>query len=299
MKNILVIGGSYFLGKAFVKLAISSGHDVTVFNRGNRPLNNSKIKELYGDRHDPDAMKPLAGQQFDAVVDFCGYEKNDILTVFQQLKSQMKQYVFISTCDVYERGTTNVQDEHSPFEKRDFGGEAGQYITGKVALEEELRECSAEFGIPYTSIRPAFIYGPENYAPREAMYLHWIEQAGQILHPTDATGVFQMVYVEDVAKAILKAIGNEAAFNEAFNLAPLPMITYESFADTLAMAVTTPFERVPVTVEMVNEKQIPLPFPLTPEESNRYDGEKVLQLIGNYTPLETGLKQTFSKATLL
>ena len=141
-------------------------------------------------------------------------------------------------------------------------------------------------------LRPAFIYGPDNYAPREAIYFHWIERARQILHPVDATGEFQMVFVTDVARAVLNAIGNKEAFQQAYNLASLPMITYESFSDALKEVMPIPFEKVPVTLQMVNEKQIPLPFPLTREESNWYSGEKALQLIGSYTQLVDGLKQT-------
>ena len=42
--------------------------------------------------------------------------------------------------------------------------------------------------------------------------------------------------MEDVARAILSVIGNETALNRAFNLAPLPAVTYESFADALLAA---------------------------------------------------------------
>lgn len=289
--QILVIGGSYFLGKSFVKMA-AKDHIVSVFNRGNRPFKDNRIRQFIGDRHDANALAKLKGQSFDAVVDFCAYQKGDIAQIFAELDGSFKQYIFVSTCDVYERGLQQNLDENAPFERRNFGGEAGDYIAGKVALEEELMKASEHYRVPYTSIRPAFIYGPDNYAPREGIYFHWISQAGQILHPVDATGQFQLVYVEDVAKALLNAIGNRKAFGKAYNLAPIQMETYDSFADALAKSVDTAFERIPVTVDMVQEKGIMLPFPLTKEESNRYDGRKALELIESYTELTEGLKKT-------
>lgn len=289
--NILVLGGSYFLGRHFVDMAINE-HTITVFNRGNRPLMLSQVNEITGERHDGAALLTIPQQHFDAVVDFCAYDKGDIEFVFEHLRAEFDQYVFVSTSDVYKRGLGTILDETAPFEKSQFGGEAGAYISGKVALEEELVACAGKSGAGWTSIRPAFIYGPDNYAPREGFYFHWIENAGQILHPTDATGEFQMVYVEDVARAILRVIGNETALNRAFNLAPLPAVTYESLADALQEAEDTPFIRVPVTVQTIMERQIPLPFPLTREESNWYDGRAVLQLIGHYTSLTDGLKCT-------
>lgn len=289
--NILVLGGTYFLGKHFVK-QIYMEHQVVLFNRGNRPMGISQIEEITGDRHNQDAFSQLQKRHFDVVVDFCAYEKGDIATVFSHLQSGVKQYIYISTCDVYKHGTGTVLDENAEFETRVIGGDAGAYIAGKVALEEELVQCADQSGTAYTSIRPAIIYGPDNYAPRETMYFHWIKEAGQILHPVDATGEFQMVYVMDVVKAIRKAMGNRKAYNQAYNLTPTPMITYEAFAQALAESVQKSFEKVPVPLQMVISNQIPLPFPLTKEESNWYKGDRVLELIGNYTPLTVGLAET-------
>ena len=289
--KILVLGGSYFLGKHFVMHA-QNRHDITVFNRGNRPLQIDGVNEIRGDRKDRVSLSVLKGHNYDAIVDFCAYDRADIVSVFEELNGDFEQYIFVSTCDVYERGLGKPLDENAPFETRDFGGEAGRYIAGKVALEEELIENASKYNVRYTSIRPAFIYGPDNYAPREGMYFHWIKEAGQVLHPVDATGEFQMVYVEDVARAIMSCIGNEKAYNQVFNLAPDRMETYDTFVDALAASSEIPFDKVPVSVEIINEKNIPLPFPLTREESNQYDGTKALALIGHYTTLEEGLKDT-------
>ncbi len=289
--KILVIGGSYFLGKCFVNLAREK-HQLTVFNRGSRPLKLPGVQEIYGERHDEKVLLRLKEQCYDVVVDFCAYQKKDILSLFQVLEGKMKQYIYVSTCDVYERGLNRVMDETAPFEYREFGGEAGNYISGKVALEEELLACAGDYPVKYTSIRPAFIYGPGNYAPREGIYFHWIKNAGQILHPIDATGEFQMVYVEDVARAIFQSLGNPEAYGQAYNLAPLQMETYNTFSEALAESVDTEFKKVPISLSMVYEKNIPLPFPLIKEESNWYDGNKALSLIGQYTGLQEGLKKT-------
>lgn len=290
--NILVLGGSYFLGKHFINIS-KNEHSITVFNRGSRPLRCEDVEELCGDRHNKADLETLCSKHFDAVVDFCAYEKRDIETVFEVLSGQFTQYIFVSTCDVYEHGTGKIMDEQASFEIRQFAGEAGQYITGKTILERELYDCAAKYDVAYTSIRPAIIYGPDNYAPRESVYFKWIENAGQVLHPVDATGEFQMVYVLDVARALLNSIGNKQAYNRAYNLTPLPMVTYESFYEALEKAVDKPFDKVQISCAVIYERQIPLPFPLHLEESNRYEGEAVKELIGDYTPLEDGLRQTY------
>lgn len=291
--KILVIGGSYFLGKCFVEAAAKE-HEIHVINRGTRPLHVSNITEYKVDRHDSDGLSKIPHNDFDVIVDFCAYQPGDIRTILTNISSTCSQYIFISTCDVYERNTMQYMDETSPMESRIFGGEAGEYIKGKIALEKELTDCCKEFSVTYTSFRPAFIYGPGNYAPREGIYFRWITNAGQIIHPTDSTGEFQMVYVQDVVSFILAACCNPVAYNKAYNLCNPEMLTYDSFADILSEATAIPFEKACVTVAQIMEKGIPLPFPLTKEESQYYKSDLSNELNVSYTPIKIGMKETFS-----
>ena len=108
------------------------------------------------------------------------------------------------------------------------------------------------------------------------------------MQPKDATGEFQMVYVEDAVKAIMATLGNEKAYNRAYNLAGA-IDTYDTFGDALEQVVAQPFEKVTLSVKEITQQKISLPFPLTLEESNRYDGKAALELIGAYTPLAEGM----------
>lgn len=290
--NILVLGGSYFFGLNFLKQAVKKYGAVTVFNRGTRSLGHIEgVTFITGDRHNTSDLKQLAGLEDEiVVVDFCAYARGDIASVYAVLGKKLKQYIFISTVDVYERGLNRLLKEDAPLEERTFPGEAGDYISGKVALEKEIVICAEASDTSYTVIRPGILYGPGNYAPREGIYFNWIVQAGQILHPEDATGEFQFVYVDDAARAVLNAVNNPEALNEAFNLVDGDIHTYETFATALQQAIPVAFEKVDIPVSMVYERNIPLPFPLTKEESNYYDGAKSRLLTGNYIPLAEGLR---------
>lgn len=291
--KILIIGGTYFLGKAFVERACK-GNELTLINRGNRPLVMDGVKHYVAERHDISALQQVEGE-FDAIVDFCAYEPGDIRLIAENFKGRFDQYVFISTCDVYRKGTGEVLTEDSPFEERVFSGQEGAYISGKVALEEELRECAFKHNFVYTSIRPAFIYGEDNYAPREGIYFKWIEKAGQILHPIDASGEFQMVYAGDCAEIILRVCGNEKAYGEAYNVCGTEHVTYEVWRDVLRAAISKTFECVDIDVMQIYERQIPLPFPLCMEESERYDGSKIKSLGVSYIDLAEGIGRCYEK----
>lgn len=294
--KILIIGGTYFLGKTFTMLAYDY-HELYLLNRGNQPFDDECIVEYVMDRHDAETIKEIPETHFDVIVDFCAYKKGDIATIVDNLQADFNQYIFISTVDVYKRGTNHILSEDSPLEDRDFGGEAGAYILGKVALEQELKECCAKKNAAYTSIRPAFIYGPDNYAPREDIYFKWILTAGQIIHPYDATGEFQTVFVLDVAKAIMAACGNEVAYNKEYNICGPQKMSYESYADLLEEVMELGFERLELSVREIQEKQIPLPFPFTKEESEEYDSSRAAELGIAYTPIERGMAITYEYYT--
>ena len=285
--NILVLGGSYFLGYGFVRLAVSEGHAVTVFNRGTRPLNIEGVSEIRGDRTSEADLRKIDAA-FDATADFCAYEKGDIRLVKDVLGDRTGRYVFISTVDVYERGTGKVLDESSAFETRDFGGEAGAYILGKVSLEKEIESYPDR-----CVLRPSIIYGPGNYAPRENIYFKWISAAGQILQPKPSDGFFQMVSVGDVAKAALEACRSDSFAGRAFNVTSSDTYTYEDFTNILKEVTGTDFEVIGVTPEEAFMQQVPFPYPIMKAESEKYDGSALEKTGFVYTDIIEGMKEAW------
>jgi len=303
--RILVIGGTYFLGKVFLEFCDNGEHEFTMLNRGTRELTCNKdghIELIKADRHDMEALKVLAGRRFDVIVDFCAYQQGDIERILQAITDgnnanyvtiTPSQYIFISTVDVYKRGTKDVLNEDSPLETRDFGGEEGSYILGKAALEKELVQCAASYHMHSTSIRPSFIYGPDNYAPREGLFFFWTDKAGQVILPENGGGNFQMVYVKDLAKAIVKCIGNKEVFDSALNICGPGMMNYEWLVDCIEKAAGKRIERIYLPVKDILQKEIPLPFPLTNEESESYADSGRNKLGIPYTTFEDGLKETY------
>ena len=112
--KLLVIGGSYFLGRVFV-METAKKHDITVVNRGTWSLESLGVKQIRGDRKDETLWKSIV-DDYDVVIDFCAYEKGDIAGVLRNIQGRIQQYVFISTLDVYERGRKAVKAEDTPLE---------------------------------------------------------------------------------------------------------------------------------------------------------------------------------------
>ncbi len=295
--KVLVIGGSYFYGRVFVMLA-SKEHDVTVLNRGTYPMGDFGVTEIKGDRHDASVFAKCA-EGYDAVVDFCAYQAGDVLGVIEGLGGRISQYILISTVDVYRRGMGIVKKEDAPLENREFAGEAGAYIAGKVALEKEIREACEERKIPYTLLRPAILYGPYNYAPRESLYIRMMLREHVLPRFTDADGSFQFVYVKDAADAILKCLGKKEAYGQAYNLCQDGILTYERFFAALKDAaepeVVKELQEVPLTLEEAGRQGVPVPFPAVKGETELCDNTKSKTELGlEYTDFQEGMKKTYS-----
>ena len=292
--KLLVIGGSYFYGRVFVMEAAKE-HEITVWNRGTYSMESFGVRQLTGDRHER-----IAGceEDYEAVIDFCAYAPGDVRDTLNLLTGNIGQYVFISTVDVYERDPAVVKGEDTPLEERVIAGEAGAYIAGKVALEKELAENCGAKGIPYTVLRPAILYGPFNYAPRESVYIQMLLQNHALPRFTDAQGRFQFVYVKDAAQAVLACLLNERAYGQAYNLCQDEIITYDMFFDTLKR-VAQPEDlegltEVPLTVEQAVAQGVPVPFPAMAEETHLCDNAKGKVAFGLvYTDFEEGMRRTY------
>jgi nucleoside-diphosphate-sugar epimerase len=297
--KLLLIGGTYFFGRVFTMLA-SEEHELHLIHRGTYSMKDFGVTEYLLDRHDGAALEKIEHQRFDAVVDFCGYEPGDIVTIFKHLHVEFERYVFVSTVDAYARSVgagknSTPKTERTPLEQRSFGGDAGAYISGKVQLEQELEVCCRERGVSYTIVRPSILYGPYNYAPRESVYIRQIIREGRVFCPEDADGAFQFVYVKDAALMLLALCGDDRAADQAYNLCGEELLNYEDFMALLTAVSDRPFtiQKQPASVLM--QAGMPLPFPVTAAETQIYDGRKVTVQTGlSYTPVLEGMKKTYN-----
>jgi len=228
-KNVLVIGGSYFVGRVF-SINASRGETLAlhVVNRGKYKLNLPGISEYQCDRHDTDKLfQILPDIKYDAVIDFCGYNPEDIRSIVNVLSDKIRQYIFISTSSVYTSTGKKKEGDPTIAVSNHTSEPIEEYLFNKMLLEFELKDACENEKIPYTIVRPCFIYGPYNYAPRESYVIKKIVKDIPVPEPEDAHAKFSMVYVLDVVRALEMFIGDKRAFNEIFNLAGAEEITYQ------------------------------------------------------------------------
>ena len=112
--------------------------------------------------------------------------------------------------------------------------------------------------------------------------------------PKETSGKFQMVFVKDVANAIVSCIEEEKAANQAYILSAPEVLDYQSFIRLLKSISDLPFTVEELPLKEIIEKNIPLPFPLTEADNELFTGEKITKdLSFRYSSLQENMKFTY------
>jgi 2'-hydroxyisoflavone reductase len=195
--NILVLGGTGFIGPHLVEYALERGHRITLFNRGrtNTHLFPS-VEKLVGDRNDD--LSALEGRSWDAVIDNSGYTPQQVRLSVDLLKSACEQYLFTSTRAVYTDYTQAVMDENAPVGPKDLPeAEWDGYGPNKVLAERIVQEG---FGARTLITRPPVIVGPGDRSDRFTYWVDRIDDGGDILVQGDYDDPVQFVDVRDLSE---------------------------------------------------------------------------------------------------
>jgi 2'-hydroxyisoflavone reductase len=295
-RNILIIGGSYFVGRLCVEmLAGDSDNHITVVNRGNRPLGLPGVVEIVCDRHDYRLKEALPKLTWQTVIDFCAYAPLDVVQLMLAVPNEaMKHYIFISTVSVYADTLNLPVKEDAPklqAPQKELGI-AADYGYNKWQAEQKVAEYCAKSQIPYTILRPAIIYGKYNYAPRESYFFDLISQGRTIFLPQNELALYQFVSVWDIAKIISQCLGNERVYYQAFNLAAEELISYRRLIEVLQEIMNRKVSLDTLEGQEIDKQKIPLPFPL--ERHLIYSGGLIRRILDfDYAPFTFEMKRTW------
>jgi 2'-hydroxyisoflavone reductase len=214
--QILVLGGTQFLGRHVVDAALARGHDVTLFNRGQtRPDLFPDVEKLHGDR-DGD-LAALEGRSFDAVVDTSGYVPRIVQETIDALGA-VGHYTFVSSISVYADVSTPPTEE-SPVAELKEPTEDWREAYGelKALCEDVVRERFPNAFIP----RPGLIVGPWDPTGRFTYWPVRLAAGGRVLAPAPPDADAQVIDARDLAAWIVAAA--EGGLGGTFNAVGTPM----------------------------------------------------------------------------
>ncbi len=235
--RVLIIGGTGILSSAVVDECLNQGIEVTMINRGNRPIFiNEKAELIKSDIFDVDGLKTrLQGRHFDSVIDFLVLSKPDVVRSINTFGKVSDQYVFISSAQVYNTSYSGVLTETAESPHPQWA-----YSVNKGICERYVAEKCKELGLNYTIIRPGVNYGntriPYGVFPRIGQHWTFVARilAGKpILTWNNGENQLNLTRVEDFATGVVGLLGNSMAYNEPFNVVGDYVYSWKEVLDTL------------------------------------------------------------------
>jgi 2'-hydroxyisoflavone reductase len=224
--RLLVLGGTRFIGRAIVGVALDLGWQVTTFNRGLSGADLPGAIVLRGDRTRGDDLARLsAAGSWDAVVDTSGYVPRETLNVARVLEPVAQRYVFLSTVSVYRDWPAEPLSEESEvlYCPPDAGPDYGEDIEdGPTKYGYQKSGCelavTETFGAGRSaSLRPGVVLGPREYVGRLPWWLRRVSAGGRVLAPGKPDRTIQPVDVRDLAQFAIQAA--ERPISGAYNVA--------------------------------------------------------------------------------
>jgi 2'-hydroxyisoflavone reductase len=204
--KILILGGTVFLGRTIVEVALQRGHTLTLFNRGRtNPDLFPEVEKLYGDRSID--LSAIEGCCWDAAIDTSGYVPRVVDFSASFLANRVELYTFISTLSVYDDVSQEGIDENGRLGK--LPDESIETITGETyGPLKALCERAVEKAMDGRAliIRPGLIVGPYDPTDRFTYWVHRISKGGEVLAPGHPERKIQFIDVRDLAEWTIRMV---------------------------------------------------------------------------------------------
>jgi nucleoside-diphosphate-sugar epimerase len=237
--RVLFVGGTGAISTACTQLAPQLGIDLTLLNRGRRPVAiPAGVKTLTADIDDIARVKHMLDGEFDAIVDWIAFTSDQVERDIRLFAGHTRQYVFISSASAYQKPATRyLITESTPLANPHW-----EYSRNKIACEERLLRAYREEGFPVTIVRPSYTYGDTcipycvNSWEKQYTVVDRMLRGKKIIVPGDGSSLWVLTHNSDFAKGFCGLLGHRQAIGHAFHITSDEVLTWEQICRTMAEA---------------------------------------------------------------
>jgi nucleoside-diphosphate-sugar epimerase len=233
--KVLFIGGTGIISSACSSLAVQSGIELYMLNRGQSfrlpPVGAHLVK---ADIRKPETVTTaIKGMNFDVVVDWVAYTPEQVLIDLDLFRGNTSQYVFISSASAYQKPPNKVPiTESTPLENPYW-----QYSRNKIACENILKEAYRNEKFPITIVRPSHTYD-RSTIPIQGRWttIDRMIRGKEVIIHGDGTSLWTLTHHVDFAKGFNGLLGNSRTLGEAYHITSDEWLTWNQIFELLAAA---------------------------------------------------------------
>ena len=284
--KVLFIGGTGIISSACSELALSQGIQLTLLNRGQsqRPTPDG-ANLIQADIRQPETVAAaLAGQTFDAVVNWVAYTPDQVQTDIDLFRDGTGQYVFISSASAYQKPPgflpiTESTPLHNPF---------WQYSRDKAACEALLERTGRETGFPFTIVRPSHTYD-RTLLPFHDGYttVARMRSGKPVVVHGDGTSLWTLTHHRDFAVGFNGLLGNPHALGQAFHITSDEWLSWNQIYGIIAQAAGVEPRLVHVPSDLIAAHDPEWGASLLGDKAHSmiFDNSKIRRLVPAFHPV--------------
>jgi predicted dehydrogenase/nucleoside-diphosphate-sugar epimerase len=243
--NVLVLGGTGFIGRTLIAQLLEKGHSVRAAARGSSPaleeLKSDRLEIVRADMASPaDLDRILEGVEYvfhlattDAKTwnQFVDREIEPARALARAcLERGVKRLIYTGTIDSFYAGArAGMITEQTPLDRKIQ--RRNYYARAKAAVEGALLEMHRKEGLPAVILRPGIVIG------RGGNPFHWgvgkWSSPGVVELWGDGTNKLPLVLVDDVASGLLRAMEVPGIEGRTYNLIDEPMLSSRDYIANL------------------------------------------------------------------
>jgi nucleoside-diphosphate-sugar epimerase len=301
--RVLFIGGTGIISTACTRLAAERGIDLTLLRREQRAASvPNSVRTITADMGDEAAVaRALAGQNFDAVVDWIAFTPDQIERDIRLFRERTGQYVFISSASAYQRPVGHyLITESTPLENPYW-----QYSRDKIACEERLMREHRENGFPVTIVRPSLTYGDTqivlavNSWQKSYTAVDRMRRGKKVIVPGDGTSLWVVTHNSDFAQGLVGLLGNAGAIGEAVHITSDEVLTWDQIYAATARAAGVEARLVHIASEFLGACVPEMVGSLIGDKASSvvFDNAKIRRLVPDFrarVPFAEGIGRTMA-----
>lgn len=301
--RVLFIGGTGLISSAVSPLLVERGHDLTLVTRGTSAKAQvpAAARSIVADALNPAELRAALKSdvathgEYDAVVQWIGFDPDHVSQDIETFASITKQYVFISSASAYQTPPNHyvVREDTTPLHNPHW-----QYSRDKAESEHRLRVAHAESGFPFTVVRPSHTYGYSDVPAAVNSWVHpwtWparLLRGAPVITHGDGTSLWTLTDHRDFAVGIAGLIGNEEAIGDEFHITSDDVLSWNQIHQHIGAALG-------VSEDQLQEQTLYIPTdllvrfdaeafegPLLGDKTNAgvFDNSKLRSLVPDFAP---------------